>query len=126
MTRREEKIGKRAVKAGVKAVKRKHHLLSEEELRGLKVQILSNPLRITLFLLSLGCGACAALGWPNDSNATQGAFICIGILLLVFSIFGIRRTLGSILDAMPADGAIELVGNVLGGIADLVGGAVDL
>lgn len=126
MTSRERKIGQRAIKAGVKAARRRHHLLSEEELRDLKIQVLSNPLRIILGILSLACVAAAALGLPNDSNSVQAILVCLGILLLVFALFGIRRTLGSILDGLSTEGAIELVGNVIGGIADLVGGAIDL
>jgi peptidoglycan/LPS O-acetylase OafA/YrhL len=126
VTPREKRLQRNAVKAGIKAAKRKHHLLSESELRELKVQVLSNPLRIILGILSLLCAAAAAIGWPSEENSVQALLACASLLLLVFSIFGVRRTLADALDQMAAEGSIELLSHVLGAIAEAVGDAVDL
>lgn len=126
MTPREKRLQHRAVKAGIRVAKRRHHLLSEAELRALKVQLVPISVRLLVGALALSMIVAGASGWPSDSNSTQALMVVGGILLLLFSIFGVRRTFESILDNLSPQAAVELAGAVLEGIASAVGSAIDL
>jgi len=108
------------VKAGVRATKRLDHRLSEEELRTLKVQVMPALPRIILGVLGVTAGISAAWGWPSDSNMVQGCLGAFGILSTLFGIFGVRKTIGGIADAIATEGVTDLVGSILGSIADAV------
>jgi hypothetical protein len=123
MSPREEKLQRRAVKAGIRVAKRRRHVLSESELRDLKVQIVPVSIRLILGVFSILCLVAAGVGWPSGAEAIM---VMAGLLLAVCAIFGFRRSLGHILDHMPVDVAIELVGEVIGSIAGAVGDAIDL
>lgn len=112
-----EKIQRRAVKAGVKASKKRDHLVSEDELLDLRIQVMPVPFRAVLILsgvVLIGLGWC---GWPSDSNAIQGLEAIAGVAAILFGTFGIRRTLSHVLDTTSS---LDLVGTVLELIADAV------
>jgi len=115
-----DKLQNRAVKAGIRAAKRRHHMLSEEELLALKVQVFPAPLRILCGIGGVAFMAGAYFGWPSDSNAFQWLMGCGGLLQGFFAMFGIRRTLSGIIDHMSADLVGELIGHALGAIADAI------
>ncbi len=110
-------LEKRAVKSGVKASKKRHHLVSETELLALRVQTMPGILRISLALLGTLLLAAAWFGWPSESNTIQGIEAIGGIFSTVFGIFGIRRTLSHLLDSYHS---LDLVG----GILEMIGEAV--
>jgi hypothetical protein len=126
MTPREVKLQRRAVKAGIRAAKRRHHLPTEAELRALKVQTIPLPVRLLAGILAIAMIIAGACGWPGDSSSTQALMVAAGILLLLFSLFGVRRTFESILDNLSSEAAVELAGSVLEGIASAIGDAIDL
>lgn len=112
-----EKIGHRALKAGVKASRKRHHVVSKDELLALKVQTMPATTRVLLVILGLVLIAFGWFGWPSESNAVQALEILGGIFSLLFGSFGIRRTLSQVLESMDA---IDLAGVVV----DLIGEAL--
>lgn len=115
-----ETLQQRAVKTGVKASKKRHHLVTEAELLALRVQTMPAILRISLTLLGILLLVAAWFGWPSESNTAQGIEAIAGIFSLLFGIFGIRRTLSHILDSWDAaDSAgtiLELIGEAVSNI----------
>lgn len=120
VTKKEEQFHNRAVKAGVRATKRLDHRLSEQELRSLKVQVMPALPRILLAVFGMVAFLSAACGWPSDSNVVQGSLGAGGVLSILFGLFGVRKTIGGIVDSIATDGVTDLVGNILGSIADAV------
>ncbi len=112
-----ETLQKRAVKTGVKASIKRHHVVSEQELLALRVQTMPAWLRITLVLLGIGLIAAAWFGWPFDSNGIQTLEVVTGILAILFGAFGIRRTLERVVDSIDA-------ADVVGSILEMIGEAV--
>jgi hypothetical protein len=120
VTTRQEKFQEHAVKAGVRAAKRRHHMLSEEELRALKVQVMPALPRILMVVVGVAAMIGAYYGWPWDEVGKQFLEGLFGVGSTTFGIFGVRRTIGGIVDA-AAHGAVDLVGAILEGIADAIG-----
>jgi hypothetical protein len=112
-----ETLEKRAIKAGIKASKKRRHVISSEELLALRVQTMPAFLRVFLVLLGILLIAAAWSGWPPASNAIQGLEVLGGIFAILFGAFGIRRTLSRIIDSV--DG-IEITGHVLKVIVEAV------
>jgi hypothetical protein len=115
-----EKIQRRALKAGVKASKKRHHLVSSEELLSLRVQTMPALLRVLLVVSGILFIVLAWHGWPPGSNALQGLEVIGGIFSILFGAFGIRRTLAHVLDSVNAldlaDVVLELVAEVVSNI----------
>lgn len=112
-----EIVEQRAIKAGVKASKKRHHIVSEQELLSLRVQTMPAWLRMTLVLLGAALLASGWFGWPSDSNAVQGIEGVSGIFAILFGSFGVRRTLSHVVDSIDA---VDLAGSVLEAVADAV------
>jgi hypothetical protein len=122
MTRHQEKLQQRAAKAGIRKAKRVHHVLSEQEVRALKVQVLPFLPRALIAVAGSAMIVAAVNGFPPSSNAGQA---CVGIgggFVILFAIFGIRRTLSGILDNLSPD----VAGQILGGVIEAVVDKVDL
>lgn len=118
MTYREEKFGQRAVKAGVRAAKLRHHMLSEEELRALKVQVVPALPRILMVVAGIAALVGAFCGWPWESIGRQFLLGLAGTGFTSFGIFGVRRTVGKVVDAADS---VDWIGAILEGIADAIG-----
>ncbi len=116
MPLRPDIIEKRAVKAGVKASKKRHHVVTEEELLTLKVQVIPALPRIILGISGALLITFCCISWPSADSLIRIIEAVAGGLLLVFGLFGVRRTLGELLDA----GASELIGSILEGIVEAV------
>jgi hypothetical protein len=112
-----ELIERRAVKTGVKASKKRGHLISEEELLSLRVQTMPTVLRISLVLFGISLVTAGWFGWPSGSNTIQGLEAVAGIFSILFGAFGIRRTLSNILESVDA---FDFAGTVVELIADAV------
>ena len=112
-----EIIERRAIKAGLKASKKRHHVVSEQELLTLRVQTMSGWLRISLVLLGICLLASGWFGWPSESNMVQGLEAVAGIFAILFGSFGVRRTFSHIVDSVDA---VDLVGSVLEAVGDAV------
>ncbi len=120
VTPRQEKLQQRAVKAGIRAAKRRHHVLSEEEVRALKVQVLPVLPRASLAVAGVALIIAAVNGFPSESNAGQAVMVIGGGLLTLFALFGVRRTVSGILDNLSADAAGEFLGAAIKSIANAV------
>jgi len=112
-----EKVERRALKAGIKASKKRHHAVSKEELLALRIQTMPAVLRTTLFLIGVALIASAWFEWPSESNTVQGLEVLVGIFSMLFGAFGIRRTLSQTLDTLDS---IELADVVVQLIAEAV------
>lgn len=112
-----EKLEKRAIKAGIRASKRRHHVVSKEELLKLKIQTLPDTLRGLLMIGGVVMIILAGAGWPFPNH--QVLLGLGGVASLICGIFGIRRSLETVLDS--AEGA----GTLLEGILSVIGSAVD-
>lgn len=112
-----EIVEQRAIKAGVKASKKRHHIVSEQELLSLRVQTMPAWLRMTLVLLGAALLFSGWFGWPSDSNVVQGIEAVSGIFAILFGSFGVRRTLSHVVDSIDA---VDLAGSVLEAVADAV------
>jgi hypothetical protein len=117
-----EKLKMRAIKAGIRASKRRHHVVSKEELLGLKIQVLPATLRGFLIIAGVAMIALAVIGWPFPADPHQVLMGIGGGVLLIFGIFGIRRTLENVVDSAVGEG----IGALLEGILSGIGSAVDL
>ena len=116
----QEKIERRAIKAGIKASKKRHHAVSKEELLELRVQTMPAAFRTALILLGIALIASAWFAWPSNSNSIQGLEAVAGIFSLLFGAFGIRRTLSQVLDTMDsielADVLVQLIAEAVSSI----------
>lgn len=110
-------LEKRAVKAGVKASVKLGHVVSEQELMELRVQTLSTTLRVLLVLAGIALIASCWLGWPYPSSAIRWVEAISGVFSLLFGIFGIRRTIGNLLETLDV---VDLAGTVVEAIVDMV------
>lgn len=110
-------LEKRAVKAGVKASKKSHHLVSPAELMALRVQVMSPYLRGFLLLLGLALIVCGWFGWPTSSPVACGIEAVSGFIAVLFGAFGIRRTLSNVLDSLDAlevgETILEMIGEAV-------------
>jgi peptidoglycan/LPS O-acetylase OafA/YrhL len=95
-----ELVERRAIKAGVKASKKRHHLISESELLSLRVQTMSAWLRICLVLGGVLLIASSWFAWPTTSDAARVTEAIVGVLATLFGVIGIRRTLNQVVDAV--------------------------
>jgi len=119
---RPEKLEQRAIQAGIRASKKRHHLVSMEELLKLKIQTM--PVTLRGFLIVAGAVAIllAVIGWPLSADHHQVLLGIGGGVSVILGIFGIRRTFETIADA----NAVEGIGALLEGILSAIGSAVDL
>ncbi|MES2476318.1 MAG: hypothetical protein V4640_11090 [Verrucomicrobiota bacterium] len=107
-------IETRAVKVGVKASKKRHHVVTEQELLALRVQVMPPLLRILLGIVGLGLLLACGFAWPSESNATQSLEAVLGVLFILFGAFGIRRTLSKMLENVNTADAIESILELIG------------
>lgn len=119
MTKRQEKFQERAVKAGIRAAKRQHHMLSEEELRALKVQVMPALPRVLMVVVGVAAIISAFSGWPWDEIGKQFMLGLSGLGSTCFGMFGVRRTVEGSLDAL-GNGAVDLLGAILEGIGNAI------
>ena len=117
-TRQLEKLRRRAIKAGVRRSRKLHHALSREEILALRVQILPALPRLLIIGGGIALVTGAWLNWPSDAAVIRGIEGFCGILLFLFGVFGIRRTL---------EGIAETAGHgILDTIIDGISSAIDL
>ena len=121
MDKKDERILHRAEKAGVKLAKKQGHMPTRDELLELKIQVIPNPIRWICFGTSVICAIGAWLLFGQDNNVWASVLAVTSVLLLAFSIFGIRRTLETLADHASYD----LVESVFGLIGDAVGSILD-
>jgi len=125
MDRKSERLAKRIQKAGIRASIKEGHVLSEAELRNIKVQILPNPLRIGFFAVGVIASITSYYCFTSDSGGYGITLLIFSISMMFFGIFGVRRTLSRILDSMDVMDAAEVAGLAVKGIASAVGSLFD-
>ena len=119
-SRTRERLQRNAVKAGIRAAARLNHIPDKKEFRSLKVQVVPLWLRLSAMAVGVGLFWAGLSGWPLESNAVQGVFGIGGILLVVFGLVGVRRTLEEILDRLAPDVAGEILWKSLQAVAEAV------
>jgi hypothetical protein len=117
-----EELLKKIEKAGVRKSMKEGHLLDCEDLLAMKVQVMPSLLRITFGFGSLVIGVLSCLQWKWDKPGLALVLALVALFLLGFAIFGIRRTLSSILEGMDAASAGDLMEAAVEGICLAVGG----
>ncbi len=111
-----ERMIRVAAAAARRRARKAGRALSRQELLRLKLQLVPAPLRLLLGITGTTAVICGATGWPWDAEAVRAAEIIAGILLIVFGIYGIRRTLSRIADGMSH----ELLEAVIDRITDSI------
>jgi hypothetical protein len=117
MPLRPDIIEKRAVKAGVKASKKLHHVVTEDELLSLKIQVMPALPRILMAIAGVLLITSCCLSWPSDDIVIRSVEGISGAVLLLFGAFGIRRTLEHTLDTLDS---LDMVGSIIETVADAV------
>jgi hypothetical protein len=127
MIPRPDILEKRAVKAGVKASKKLHHVVTREELLAVRVQTWPVQLRLLMFLAGAGLLVAAVMGWPLEGGIARFFEGASGVLLMLFGVFGVKKTLGNLVDGLGnAIDVSDLIGGVLEAVGEAVGSIVDL
>lgn len=111
----EEKLRRRAVKAGVRASKKRRHAVSRNELLGLRIQTMPAVARILLGTVGVVLIAAAWFEWPSQSNTVCGLEAAAGIVLVLAGFVGVRRTLAGLIDQSSG----ELIEFVLESIGEI-------
>ncbi|MES2594796.1 MAG: hypothetical protein V4662_05655 [Verrucomicrobiota bacterium] len=125
MDRKSERLVKKIEKAGIRASVKEGHPLTEAELRDIKVQVLPSPFRIILGVLGVVSGLLSIMNFSQDADGSGAIWAVVSLAMLLFGIFGVRRTLSGILDSMDAVDAAEILGHAVDGIASVVGSLFD-
>jgi len=120
--KRAERLQRTAIRKGIRTSKKLHHALTRKEILNLKIQIVPAAVRILLAIGGILLISVSFAAWPSESNAIQGLEFLSGLLLLLFGIFGIRRTLSGMADQMSYE-AFDLL---VEGIFSAIGNTIDL
>jgi CBS domain containing-hemolysin-like protein len=115
-----EKLRRRAIRVGIRTSKRVHHQLNREEVLALRVQVIPLLPRIVVGLIGAALILASWLEWPSPSNAVQAIECISGILLTLFAIFGVSRTLGEIVGNIDLETGGDLVKTVIEAISDSI------
>lgn len=121
MDKRAERILRKTERAGLRKARREGHMLSREELLSVKVQILPDYTRWLLFVGFLVAGVSSWVCYSGEASTPGSILAVVSICLLLFSIFGVRRTLERIGDSMSyeiVDLAFDAIGSALGSAFD--------
>ena len=121
MNRKTELLAKRIEKAGIRASIKEGHILTESEIRNIKVQILPIPLRVLFGILGVVAAGASYVFFSNDMDGLGGFSAVLSVFMVLFGIFGMRRTLSVILDSMNTADGVELLAQAMEGIASAVG-----
>ncbi|MCW0221350.1 MAG: hypothetical protein OJI67_23700 [Prosthecobacter sp.] len=120
-----EKLLPKIEKAGIKASLKAGHVLSQEELLEVKVQLMPTIWRWMLG----GCSAAAAygsyLGFSDENSVEDYGLAVLAVLFFLFAVVGVRRTLGKLLDGLDVVDAGELLGLAIEGIGSVIGSIFD-
>jgi hypothetical protein len=125
MNRKGEKLAKKIEKAGIRACRKEGHILTETELRKVKVQLLPVSLRVVFCLLGVIAALIGYLLFVTGSEGYGFLLALTSALSLLFGMYGVRKTLSRILDSMDAADALEILGHAAEGIASAVGSLLD-
>lgn len=102
------RLKKQVTLAAKRATKKSDHALSYEEAVRLKIQIVPAWLRWFVSLSGTLAVIAAVEGWLTDSPAGNLCLVIAGLFLIAFGIFGIRRTLSALSEAISSQYIIDL------------------
>lgn len=125
MDRRVEKIISRTQQAGIKQSLRVGHALSKEEVLGLKIQVMPMSLRSLLFCCGVGFAIAGLIHCLWYQQMLGVIFLLSALLCVLFGIFGIRRTVGRIIDSIDLSVGVDILETVVDGIGSAVGSLLD-
>lgn len=118
-------LQRRALKAGLRATNRKGDALTRDELLGIKIQMIPAWGRILLFVSGCLLLVCGCLGWPWDHGVVQALEVICGLLLIGGGIFGFKKTLSTVADAIDLAHGVDILGVVAEGVGDALGAVLD-
>ena len=113
-------LEKRAVRTGIRASRKRGHIVSREELLDLRVQALPNLWRVAFIGLGIALISACYFAWPSASGTLRGLEALTGVLSIFFGAFGVRRTLSQLLDTVHPLDAADLVGHLVEAIANAI------
>lgn len=119
-------LEKRALKAGKRAASRKGGQLSHEELLGIKIQIIPAWGRLFLFVTGvvlLVAGVCA---WPYGNGLVRALEGISGVILISGGIFGLKKTLATVVDHIDLAHGADLLEPVAEGVGTAIGAVLDV
>jgi hypothetical protein len=123
MDKKQQFLLLRIEKAGARASLRQGHLISREELLDLRIQIIPLSFRILSGVLAAVSAWACHFYYAAGSGGAAFGFGLLAFLLLLFAIFGFKKTLANLLDGLDA---AQLVEAALEGIGHLVGSILDI
>jgi hypothetical protein len=122
MDKKQQFLLLRIEKAGVRASRRSGHLISRDELLDLRIQVIPFTLRITVGLLAAASAWASYTFHAADASGPAFGFGVLAVLLFLFALFGVRRTIGRILDSMDglemAEVALECIAKAFASVFD--------
>ena len=104
--RRPQRLQRQAVKAGLKASRKRDHVVSTDELLELSIQVMPAFLRVLLFTTGLALFGFALSGWPTEELWIRIGEGLLGLLLALFGILGVRQTVEAALEGVGDAGAL--------------------
>ena len=120
------RIERRAIKTGLRTAKRQGRALSDQEVRNLKVQLISPWVRIGIVVTGIALLVAGVSGYPIENQAVQIAEGIVGVLMIIGGLFGVRRTLSRIVDNIEGGDAADIMGVVIEGIGAAIGSVLDV
>ena len=112
-----ETLQKKAIRTGQRQARRKGQALSLGELEAMKIQVLPTWVRVFLGLLGL---ALVVIGFVQSEAGLlfQALLIGSGIVLLVSSAWGVRRSFSKLCDGVDGAHLIDGVCGIIGAVFD--------
>jgi len=105
---RPEIIRRRAIATGIRTARKVQHTLNREEILALRIQVLPIAHRIVMAVIAVLLAVSARFTWPFHSDLALTVELVASIILILFAIFGVRRTLSNALNKLSFETA-ELV-----------------
>jgi hypothetical protein len=124
MDRKTQKLLTKVEKAGVRQSLKAGHVLDQQELLSIKVQLIPAPVRILTGVLALAAGTGSWM-WSDEHPFGSIMLFLLAVLLLVFTIYGVRRTLSKIVDSWDAGSVADLLSSAVEGITEGAGSLFD-
>lgn len=124
MDRKTQKLLTKVEKAGVRHSLKAGHVLDQQELLSIKVQLIPAPVRVLTGVLAVAAGA-ASWFWSDEHPLGSIMLFLLAVLLLIFTIYGVRRTLSKIVDSWDAASVGDLLSAAVEGITEVAGSVFD-
>jgi len=114
-----EKLRSRAAKTGIRTAKKRHHVLSKDEVLAMRVQILPALPRVIMFGLGIILILSGFFEWITGTSWVCGIQAVMGIFLMLFGIFGIHRTIDELGNQLSYEAFEVLLETIFEGIGSI-------